>query len=91
MYENGCLYLELQQREERFRELTDVGIRLLNRACSELSGINIRAHARGTEERAFLDKAEMERLNELARSVSLALDHIENESAAHRPEGPAVG
>jgi len=55
-------------------------MRLLNRFCSELSGINsliARARARSTAARAFLDDAEMDRLIELAGSASLALDHIE--------------
>ena len=93
MYENGCLYLETHQREERFRELAEARMRLLTRVRSELSGINSlidRAHARGTEDRAFLDKAEMGRLSEMAKSVSLALDHIEKESAADMPVGPAT-
>jgi CheY-like chemotaxis protein len=91
LYENSSLYLEVHQREERFRELAEVRMRLLTRVRSELSGINsliVRAHARGAEERAFLDEAEMERLGELAKSVSLALDHTE--SVAHMPRGPAT-
>jgi CheY-like chemotaxis protein len=80
LYENSCLYLEVHQREERFRELAEARMRLLTRVRSELSGINsliVRAHARGTEEHAFLDAAQMERLGELAKSVSLALDQTE--------------
>lgn len=93
LYDNDCLYLEIHQREERFRELAQASVRLLAGVRSELSGINsllARARARGTEERAFLDAAEMERLGGLAKSVSLALDHIEDESIADMPKGPAT-
>jgi len=40
MYENDCRYLEIHQREQRFRELAEARMRLLTRVRSELSGIN---------------------------------------------------
>jgi GAF domain-containing protein len=93
LYERGRLFLEIQQRQERFRRLAEARMRLLNQIFSELNGINsliVRARARGTEARAFLDDAEMDQLNEFARSASLALDHIEKDSASDTPEDPAT-
>ena len=82
MYENGCLYLEIHQSEVRYRELAEGRMRLLTRVRSELSDINSlidRARARGTEKRACLDESDMEQLSGLAQSVSLALDHSDEE------------
>ena len=84
MYENGSLYLKMQQREEQLRQLAQASMPLLDRACSWLSEIKpllARARARGTAGRTCLDETEMQWLCEVAATAALALEQIKKDRA----------